>query len=279
MKIASPWRDLADAIDREDIAKFIDVKEFDKDDSTGHLFSDPVEMGIYINQTDAIQNPTFVPNWSPQNLQNSNSGTGNVASQASNTTVDPAVDEVESAMDDDGHQLPTPCTWQQKRDLGSHNFKAGSMNALIRVSSEISNAPIILNLDCDMYSNDSDAIKEALCFFMDEKHGHKTSYVQHPQSYNNITKNDIYSNVASTTHLIELAGIDGYNAALYCGTGCFHRRESLCGLKYSENYIGRCVVCIERHLLVYEPMLSRFANEGGLIGSSPAEVSKGISLL
>ncbi|KAI7997722.1 hypothetical protein LOK49_LG10G03086 [Camellia lanceoleosa] len=26
--------------------------------------------------------------------------------------------------------------------------------------------------------------------------------------------------------------------------------------------------------LVYEPMLSRFANEGGLIGSSPAEVSK-----
>ncbi|KAI8004311.1 hypothetical protein LOK49_LG08G00377 [Camellia lanceoleosa] len=26
---------------------------------------------------------------------------------------------------------------------------------------------------------------------------------------------------------------------------------------------------------VYEPMLSRFANEGGLIGSSPAEVSKG----
>ncbi|KAI8015469.1 Cellulose synthase-like protein E6 [Camellia lanceoleosa] len=108
----------------------------------------------------------------------------------------------------------------------------------IRVSSEISNAPIILNLDCDMYSNDSDAIKEALCFFMDEKHGHKTSYVQHPQSYNNITKNDIYSNVASTTHLIELAGIDGYNAALYCGTGCFHRRESLCGLKYSENYIG-----------------------------------------
>ncbi|KAI8021016.1 Cellulose synthase-like protein E6 [Camellia lanceoleosa] len=156
-----------------------------------------------------------------------------------------------SAVDDDGHQLPTLVYLAtEKRPQCPHNFKAGSMNALIRVSSEISNAPIILNLDCDMYSNDSDAIKEALCFFMDEKHGHKTSYVQHPQSYNNITKNDIYSNVASTTHLIELAGIDGYNAALYCGTGCFHRRESLCGLKYSENYIGRCVVCIERHSLV-----------------------------
>ncbi|KAI7981488.1 Cellulose synthase-like protein E6 [Camellia lanceoleosa] len=130
-----------------------------------------------------------------------------------------------SAVDDDGHQLPTLVYLAtEKRPQCPHNFKAGSMNALIRVSSEISNTPIILNLDCDMYSNDSDAIKEALCFFMDEKHGHKTSY-------------------------IELTGIDGYNATLYCGTGCFHRRESLCGLKYSENYIGRCVVCIERHSL------------------------------
>ncbi|KAI7985499.1 Cellulose synthase-like protein E6 [Camellia lanceoleosa] len=83
-----------------------------------------------------------------------------------------------SAMDDDGHQLPTLVYLAtEKRPQCPHNFKAGSMNALIRVSSEISNAPIILNLDCDMYSNDSDAIKEALCFFMDEKHGHKTSYV------------------------------------------------------------------------------------------------------
>ena len=26
----------------------------------------------------------------------------------------------------------------------------------------------------------------------------------------------------------------GYGAALYCGTGCFHRRESLCGKRYSK---------------------------------------------
>lgn len=35
---------------------------------------------------------------------------------------------------------------------------------------------------------------------------------------------------------IELAGLGGYGAALYCGTGCFHRRESLCGRKVSEEY-------------------------------------------
>lgn len=70
----------------------------------------------------------------------------------------------------------------------------------IRVSSQISNAPIILNLDCDMYSNDPDAIRESLCFFMDEKEGHEIAYVQYPQRYNNATKNDIYGNVARVTH-------------------------------------------------------------------------------
>lgn len=64
----------------------------------------------------------------------------------------------------------------------------------IRVSSEISNAPIILNVDCDMYANDPDAIKDALCFFLDEKHGSNICYVQYPQQYHNVVKNDIYAN-------------------------------------------------------------------------------------
>ena len=66
----------------------------------------------------------------------------------------------------------------------------------------ISNAPIILNLDCDMYSNDPDAVREALCFFMDEKRGHEISYVQHPQRYENITKNDIYSNACNVVNKV-----------------------------------------------------------------------------
>lgn len=48
-----------------------------------------------------------------------------------------------------------------------------------------------------MYSNNSDAIKEALCFFMDKERGHMISYVQYPQSFDNIANNDIYSNVRS----------------------------------------------------------------------------------
>lgn len=66
------------------------------------------------------------------------------------------------------------------------------INAQIRVSSEISNGPLILNLDCDMYANDADTVREAVCFFMDERKGHEISFVQFPQNFENITKNDIY---------------------------------------------------------------------------------------
>lgn len=62
------------------------------------------------------------------------------------------------------------------------------------MSSEISNAPIILNVDCDMYANDPDAIQDALCFFLDEKHGSPISYVQYPQHYHNIVDDDVYAN-------------------------------------------------------------------------------------
>ncbi|CAA2972195.1 cellulose synthase E6 [Olea europaea subsp. europaea] len=36
---------------------------------------------------------------------------------------------------------------------------------------------------------------------------------------------------------IELPGLDGHGIMPYICTGCFHRRESLCGRKYSENCI------------------------------------------
>ena len=61
------------------------------------------------------------------------------------------------------------------------------------MSSEISNDPFILNLGCDMYANDADIIQETLCFFLDEKKGYEISFVQFPQNYDNITKNDIYA--------------------------------------------------------------------------------------
>lgn len=35
---------------------------------------------------------------------------------------------------------------------------------------------------------------------------------------------------------MEFPGADGCGGPLYVGSGCFHRRESLCGLKFSDQY-------------------------------------------
>ena len=60
------------------------------------------------------------------------------------------------------------------------------------MSSRISNSPIILNVDCDMYSNNSMSVRDALCFFMDEEKGNEVGFVQFPQGFENLTKNDVY---------------------------------------------------------------------------------------
>ena len=72
------------------------------------------------------------------------------------------------------------------------------------MSSRISNGEIILNVDCDMYSNNSESVRDALCFLMDEERGHEIAYVQFPQCFNNITKNDLY---ASSLNVIMEVGI------------------------------------------------------------------------
>ncbi|XP_041025126.1 cellulose synthase-like protein E6 isoform X2 [Juglans microcarpa x Juglans regia] len=139
------------------------------------------------------------------------------------------------AVDIEGQPLPTLVYLaREKRPQYHHNFKAGAMNALIRVSSRISNSPIILNLDCDMYSNNSESVRDAVCFYMDEEKGHEVGFVQFPQSFENITKNDVYGSSLNVIMGVEIPGFDGNGGPLFIGTGCFHRRNALCGQKYSD---------------------------------------------
>ncbi|CAL8157698.1 unnamed protein product [Prunus armeniaca] len=43
---------------------------------------------------------------------------------------------------------------REKCRTSPHHFKVGALNALLRVSATMTNAPTILTLDCDTYSND-----------------------------------------------------------------------------------------------------------------------------
>ncbi|KAK1424136.1 hypothetical protein QVD17_19453 [Tagetes erecta] len=123
---------------------------------------------------------------------------------------------------------------REKRTHYSHNFKAGALNALIRVSSVISNGPIILTVDCDVYSNNSKSVRDAMCCFMDEENGKKIGYVQFPQSSYNITTHDLYASCFRVPNELEMGGMDANGGPCYIGSGCFFRRNALCGAKYTE---------------------------------------------
>lgn len=64
----------------------------------------------------------------------------------------------------------------------------------VRVSAVLTNAPYILNLDCDHYVNNSKAIREAMCFLMDPQVGRDLCYVQFPQRFDGIDRSDRYAN-------------------------------------------------------------------------------------
>ncbi|KAH9290246.1 hypothetical protein KI387_034363, partial [Taxus chinensis] len=132
--------------------------------------------------------------------------------------------------DIEGHDLPSLVyVSRQKKPGYPHNFKAGALNVLIRVSAVMSNAPFILTLDCDMYANNCKALREAMCFFMDPQTSHQFGFVQFPQRFQGITKNDLYANRLNRIFEIQYKGLDGIEGPLYVGTGCVHRREVLCG--------------------------------------------------
>ncbi|KAM3749063.1 hypothetical protein ACB098_05G154400 [Castanea mollissima] len=57
-----------------------------------------------------------------------------------------------------------------------------------------------------------------------------------PQAFENLTKNDVYSSSLNVLMELEMPGFDGNGGPCYIGTGCFHRRETLSGQKYSKIY-------------------------------------------
>ncbi|XP_074264436.1 cellulose synthase A catalytic subunit 5 [UDP-forming]-like [Silene latifolia] len=130
----------------------------------------------------------------------------------------------------DGNELPKLVyVSREKRPGFEHHKKAGAMNSLIRVSAVLSNAPYLLNVDCDHYINNSKALREAMCFLMDPISGKKICYVQFPQRFDGIDRHDRYSNRNVVFFDINMKGLDGIQGPIYVGTGCVFRRQALYG--------------------------------------------------
>ncbi|KAK9109607.1 hypothetical protein Sjap_017667 [Stephania japonica] len=132
--------------------------------------------------------------------------------------------------DTDGNELPRLVyVSREKRPGFNHHKKAGAMNALVRVSAVLTNAPYILNLDCDHYINNSKALREGMCFMMDPLLGKKVCYVQFPQRFDGIDRHDRYANRNTVFFDINMKGLDGIQGPIYVGTGCVFRRQALYG--------------------------------------------------
>ncbi|XP_044486351.1 cellulose synthase-like protein G2 [Mangifera indica] len=124
---------------------------------------------------------------------------------------------------------------RERRPSFPHRFKAGALNTLLRVSGIISNAPYILVLDCDMFCNDPYSAKQAMCFHLDPQMSHSLAFVQYPQVFYNVSKNDIYDGQSRSAYKTKWQGMDGLRGPLLSGTGFYMKRNALSGSPNQED--------------------------------------------
>ncbi|KAK3184396.1 hypothetical protein Dsin_031682 [Dipteronia sinensis] len=113
---------------------------------------------------------------------------------------------------------------REKRPKHQHHYKAGAMNALTRVSGLMTNAPFMLNVDCDMFANNPQVVRQAMCLLLGSKEK-DCAFVQCPQLFH-----DCPTNTLVLLHEYVGMGIVGIQGPYYAGTGCFHRRKVIYGL-------------------------------------------------
>ncbi|KAL7111161.1 hypothetical protein ACP275_05G070500 [Erythranthe tilingii] len=137
---------------------------------------------------------------------------------------------------------------REKRPGYDHNKKAGAMNALVRASAIMSNGPFILNLDCDHYIYNSQAMREGMCFMMD-RGGDRICFVQFPQRFEGIDPSDRYANHNTVFFDVNMRALDGLQGPVYVGTGCLFRRTALYGFdppRSKDHSSGFCCCCFPR---------------------------------
>ncbi|OMO54776.1 Cellulose synthase [Corchorus capsularis] len=118
---------------------------------------------------------------------------------------------------------------REKRPSHHHHFKAGALNALLRVSALLSNSPYILVLDCDMFCNDPTSARQAMCCHLDPQISPSLAFVQFPQTFRNISKDDIYDSEIRAPFKIQWQGFDGLRGPVVSGTNFYMKREALLG--------------------------------------------------
>ncbi|GMI71664.1 cellulose synthase like G3, ARABIDOPSIS THALIANA CELLULOSE SYNTHASE-LIKE G3 [Hibiscus trionum] len=150
--------------------------------------------------------------------------------QMDHPTVIQVILDTSKDKDISGHSLPSLIyVSRQKSKTSPHHFKAGALNVLLRVSAAMTNAPVILTQDCDMYSNDPGTPLRVLCYLSDPEVKSNLAFIQFPQRYHGLNEDDIYASEYKRVFQINSLGLDGLKGPNYVGSGCFFLRRALFG--------------------------------------------------
>lgn len=93
----------------------------------------------------------------------------------------------------------------------------------------MTNAPVVLTQDCDMYATDPSAPRQTMCYLADvdpAADADRIGYVQFPQRFTGTDQHDIYACEHKRLYQINPAGMDGLAGPSYVGSNCFFRRQS-----------------------------------------------------
>ncbi|WCJ40234.1 cellulose synthase like G3 [Euphorbia peplus] len=181
----------------------------------------------------------YRPNFTPQN----------------HPTVIQVLLEKEKNKDCNGEFLPNLIyVSREKSKTVHHHYKAGALNVLVRVSAIMTNSPIILTLDCDMYSNDPQTLKRVLCYYSEPKIVSNYAFIQFPQRFKGINKNDIYAGQFKRAFQLNPMGFDGLRGSKFVGTGTFFSRRALFG--GPSTFVSPEIPHLSPHKIVKKPIIS-----------------------
>nr|XP_043619106.1 cellulose synthase-like protein H1 isoform X2 [Erigeron canadensis] len=122
---------------------------------------------------------------------------------------------------------------REKNPKHQHYYKAGAMNVLTRVSGVMTNAPLMLNVDCDMYANNPQLFLHAMCMvfgFNNDEYG----FFQFPQAFYDGLKDDPFGNQLANYYYF-INGVASLQGIFYGGSNCFHRRMVMYGSSPNRN--------------------------------------------
>ncbi|GJY17396.1 cellulose synthase-like protein H1 [Tanacetum coccineum] len=92
----------------------------------------------------------------------------------------------------------------------------------------MTNAPLMLNVDCDMYANNPQVFLHAMCMYFGIKNEEDCGFIQFPQAFYDTLKDDPFGNILANFYYLS-NGIATIQGTFYAGSNCFHRRKVIYG--------------------------------------------------